>query len=268
MSQDNTIGSVHFLAALGAAILFSVPFDFVIVSAYVTADRLEAVSRSADIDGHERHTVTAELHTEAGATAMSGTSLPASRTLLHATERRVPLGVTAGETARSARSSSASDLLGRVSRASMANAQGIGPVRDQERRARRRDGRGRFNPMVGPDLSDRASGIYEVTAYSHGCTLPRSGREPHPQRAANGRWPVADVTVAADPSHPFGSEVLIEGLGFRTVGDRGHAIKGRRLDLFVDSCREARAFGRRFLRVFAVPAATTREARGFDVETR
>lgn len=112
-----------------------------------------------------------------------------------------------------------------------------------------------------------SSDLYEVTAYSHGCTLPRSGREPHPQRAANGRWPIADHTVAADTTvHPFGSEVLIEGLGFRTVGDRGSAIKGRRLDLFVDSCREARAFGRRFLRVFPVPPATTREARGFDME--
>ena len=92
--------------------------------------------------------------------------------------------------------------------------------------------------------------------------MPRSGIEGHAQRGANGRWPVADVTVAADTSvHPFGTEVLVEGLGFRTVGDRGHAIKGRRLDLFVDSCREARAFGRRWLRVYAVPEATTREAR-------
>lgn len=103
--------------------------------------------------------------------------------------------------------------------------------------------------------------LYEVTAYSHGCTLPRSGREPIPQRAANGRWPIADLTVAADTRiHPFGSEVLIEGLGFRLVHDRGAAIVGRRLDLFVDSCREARRFGRRWLRVYTVPRDTTRYA--------
>lgn len=103
---------------------------------------------------------------------------------------------------------------------------------------------------------------YEVTAYSHGCTMPRDGgRERPPQRAANGRWPVADHTVAADTAvHPFGTEVLIEGVGFRTVGDRGHAIKGRRLDLFVDSCKEARRFGRRWLRVFPVPVETTKES--------
>lgn len=103
--------------------------------------------------------------------------------------------------------------------------------------------------------------LYEVTAYSHGCTLPRSGREPVAQRAANGRWPIADLTVAADTRiHPFGSEVLIEGLGFRLVHDRGAAIVGRRLDLFVDSCREARRFGRRWLRVYTVPRDTTRYA--------
>lgn len=100
--------------------------------------------------------------------------------------------------------------------------------------------------------------LYEVTAYSHGCTLPRSGGEKPPQRGADGRWPRADITVAADEAlHPFGSELLIAGLGFRTVGDRGHAIKGRRLDLFVDTCKEARKFGRRWLSVVVVPSPTS-----------
>lgn len=110
-------------------------------------------------------------------------------------------------------------------------------------------------------VSAQGANVYEVTAYSHGCILPRDGRpEGHARRAANGRWPLADITVAADTSvHPFGTELLIEGIGFRTVGDRGHAIKGRKLDLFVDSCREARRFGRRWLRVHAVPSETTLE---------
>lgn len=114
-------------------------------------------------------------------------------------------------------------------------------------------------------FAERAPGghLYEVTSYSHGCTLPRVGPERPPQRAANGRWPIADLTVAADTRiHPFGSEVLIEGLGFRFVHDRGAAIVGRRLDLFVDSCREARRFGRRWLKVFAVPRETTRASLG------
>jgi len=103
---------------------------------------------------------------------------------------------------------------------------------------------------------------YEVSAYSHGCILPRNGRpEPPPQRAANGRWPVADITVAADTSlHPFGSELLIAGVGFRRVHDRGAEIKGRKLDLFVDSCRDARKFGRQWLSVTVVPTASVRYA--------
>lgn len=117
----------------------------------------------------------------------------------------------------------------------------------------------------GHHLRALETNFYEVTAYSHGCTLPRSGREPIPQRAANGRWPIADLTVAADTRiHPLGSEVLIEGLGFRLVHDRGAAIVGRRLDLFVDSCREARRFGRRWLRVYAVPRETTTYSGGSE----
>jgi len=101
--------------------------------------------------------------------------------------------------------------------------------------------------------------LYEVTAYSHGCIMP-NGPEGPARRAADGRWPRTDHTIAADTSlHPFGSELLIDGVGLRTVGDRGSAIKGRKVDLFVDSCTEARRFGRRWLRV-RVPKATTEEA--------
>lgn len=103
--------------------------------------------------------------------------------------------------------------------------------------------------------------LYEVTAYAHGCTMPRSGRERPAQRGADGRWPEVGVTVAADAAlHPFGTELLIAGLGFRTVGDRGHAIKGRRLDLFMATCDEARAFGRRWVDVVPVPAQSMRYA--------
>lgn len=100
--------------------------------------------------------------------------------------------------------------------------------------------------------------VYEVTAYSHGCALPRTGPERPPRPGANGEWPRADYTVAADTTlHPFGTEVLIENIGFRTVGDRGHAIKGRRLDVFMDTCKEARKFGRRWLVVHQVPPQTS-----------
>lgn len=89
---------------------------------------------------------------------------------------------------------------------------------------------------------------YETTAYSAGCILPKFGPEPPPQRMANGEWPRAGVHVAADRSIPFGTvlEAVYKGLPSRLiVGDRGRWIKGNRLDLFVRSCSEARAWGRR-----------------------
>lgn len=89
---------------------------------------------------------------------------------------------------------------------------------------------------------------YTVTGYSHGCILPKFGPEPPPQPMASGEWPVAGVHVAADPSLAFGTvlEVVYRGLPSRLiVGDRGRAIRGRRLDLFLRSCEEAKAWGRR-----------------------
>ena len=302
--MSHQIRGRHILGGIALAALVSLPFDAMIVSAVVTDIRMERAFRAADAraakrahdraiadtvsaapqpdqsalisraqvettcqaeEGSEESVLSHALrHTEAGETATSGVTAasrnPHPLCFVHAGPKRgVNQCVTLGRDRGFARSSSSSTLQGRVESAVVASAQGVRSVRSVSANV--------------PEQSEAAgtgrSLLYEVTAYSHGCTLPRSGREPHAQRAANGRWPIADQTVAADALlHPFGSEVLIEGLGFRTVGDRGSAIKGRRLDLFVDSCREARAFGRRFLRVFPVPPATTREARGFDMEAR
>ena len=44
------------------------------------------------------------------------------------------------------------------------------------------------------------------------------------------------VTVAADTSIlPFGTKIYIQGIGWRTVQDRGGAIKGNRLDIYISS---------------------------------
>ncbi len=51
-------------------------------------------------------------------------------------------------------------------------------------------------------------------------------------------------TVAADKSIPFGTKVWIDGIGIRTVNDRGGSIKRRRLDLCVETREEALQFGR------------------------
>jgi 3D (Asp-Asp-Asp) domain-containing protein len=58
-------------------------------------------------------------------------------------------------------------------------------------------------------------------------------------------------TIAADPRLlPFGTVVRIDSpepeySGTYTVTDTGAKIKGRKLDIFVPSCRKAKAFGKR-----------------------
>lgn len=100
-----------------------------------------------------------------------------------------------------------------------------------------------------------ASAVFVVTAYATGCdSLPGA-------LTKSGKPPVVGVTVAADPHVvPLGSVVYIDGIGEREVHDIGGAVKGRRLDLFVGSCGEARRFGRqqRQVRVVRTAAQTRR----------
>ena len=88
-----------------------------------------------------------------------------------------------------------------------------------------------------------AAAIFAVTAYSLGCDAPG------PLTKA-GTHPVSGFTVAADPRVlPIGSIVHVDGLGQRMVHDVGSGVRGRTLDLYVSTCREARAWGRQRRRV-------------------
>ena len=66
----------------------------------------------------------------------------------------------------------------------------------------------------------------------------------NPAVTASGDRPIPGQTVAADKSIPFGTRVWIEGVGVRTVNDRGGAIKRGRLDLCMETRNEALQFGR------------------------
>lgn len=84
-----------------------------------------------------------------------------------------------------------------------------------------------------------------ITAYAVGCDCEPN----HPTRA--GTMPVIGFTIAADPKVlPIGSIVEIEGLGQRMVHDTGGKVRGRHIDLFVGTCREAKEWGRRYKRVY------------------
>ncbi|MFN0225916.1 MULTISPECIES: 3D domain-containing protein [Paenibacillus] len=66
---------------------------------------------------------------------------------------------------------------------------------------------------------------------------------------ASGNPVRAGVTVACPKELPFGTRLLIEGVGERVCTDRGGAIHGHRLDLYVTSARQVRQFGRQTLDV-------------------
>ena len=64
-------------------------------------------------------------------------------------------------------------------------------------------------------------------------------------RMANGRY-VHKGAIAADPRIlPLGTKVHIKNMGTYTVTDTGSAIKGRRIDIWMPSKRQAIKFGRR-----------------------
>lgn len=54
-------------------------------------------------------------------------------------------------------------------------------------------------------------------------------------------------TIACPPAFPFGAKIKIEGYGTYTCEDRGGAIKGNKIDIYMETKAEAFAFGRRNL---------------------
>jgi 3D (Asp-Asp-Asp) domain-containing protein len=64
--------------------------------------------------------------------------------------------------------------------------------------------------------------------------------------------------VAADPGVlPLGTEIRVSGLkrgsdGVYRVLDTGERVQGRRIDVFMESCAEAKRFGRQQIRVSVI----------------
>jgi 3D (Asp-Asp-Asp) domain-containing protein len=54
-------------------------------------------------------------------------------------------------------------------------------------------------------------------------------------------------TLACPASFPFGTKIAIEGMGEFRCEDRGGAIKGNKVDIYMETKKEAFAFGRRNL---------------------
>jgi 3D (Asp-Asp-Asp) domain-containing protein len=54
-------------------------------------------------------------------------------------------------------------------------------------------------------------------------------------------------TLACPPNFAFGTKIRIEGMGVRICEDRGGAIKGNHIDIYMETKAEAFKFGRRNL---------------------
>lgn len=68
-------------------------------------------------------------------------------------------------------------------------------------------------------------------------------------QTATGMKPQVGV-VAVDPKIiPLGTKLYVEGYGLAIAGDVGGAIKGHRIDLFMNTSRECYDFGRRRVKV-------------------
>ena len=107
----------------------------------------------------------------------------------------------------------------------------------------------------------------EVTGYSHGCTNPRSGKEPRrPQKTASHKEAEVNWSVAASEEFPYGTVLQLSYRGIvttRIVHDRGPDIVNGRLDLFMESCGHAKRWGRRWIwvRELRRPLAKTNETK-------
>lgn len=91
---------------------------------------------------------------------------------------------------------------------------------------------------------------FEVTAYTAGAES--TGKTPdHPAYGitASGERVTEGVTAACPPDMAFGTRIDIEGVGERVCTDRGGAIKGGHIDVYMAELSDAIQFGRQRLEV-------------------
>lgn len=88
------------------------------------------------------------------------------------------------------------------------------------------------------------SGVYKVTAYCAcmQCCGKTNGI------TASGVKATANHTIAAPKTFAFGTKVVINGITY-TVEDRGGAIQGNRIDIYMNSHAEALSWGVRYVNV-------------------
>lgn len=107
---------------------------------------------------------------------------------------------------------------------------------------------GRKGEPVYASSHGKSLGKYVITAY---CTCRICcGVYSGGNRTASGTVPTTNRTIAVDTNDiPFGTRVVINGQIY-VAEDRGGAIKGKRIDMFFYTHKEALRWGRRTMEVF------------------
>lgn len=102
----------------------------------------------------------------------------------------------------------------------------------------------RYSSSRGSSVTTASSGRYKVTAY---CSCAKCCGKTNGV-TASGKMATANHTVAAPSSFAFGTNIVINGQTY-VVEDRGGAIQGNRIDVYMNSHAEALAWGVRYLDV-------------------
>ena len=76
-------------------------------------------------------------------------------------------------------------------------------------------------------------------------------------KTASGEPTSMDVVAADTDLLPMRSRIYIDGVGWRTVLDRGSAIKGLKLDIWLPTKDDCRKWGRQFRNVYREAPAET-----------
>ncbi len=101
---------------------------------------------------------------------------------------------------------------------------------------------------------DTDLGVFKITAYTAG--YESTGKTPeHPAYGitASGAEVKEGITVASDwDVLPVGSKVYIEDVGFRWVEDKGGAVKGQHVDIYMDDLGQALEWGVQEKRVYLI----------------
>ena len=104
-------------------------------------------------------------------------------------------------------------------------------------------------PLVSKELPELVN-LGTFTVYSY-CSCSSCCGQWSGGPTASGTMPEEGRTVAADwEVLPAGTEVYLEGIGWRTVEDTGSGITGDKLDLYMDSHAAALEFGVREIEVY------------------